>query len=303
MRYLLRTRWPMIVGLGGVLGIIAASVLQRADAIFDWSFMGLTAAVWGTAATVLVVALLVQLLVSSRAAFARERRLVRTAAQLREVSAELDRLARTDALTGIANRRSFFEMLGAEFRRSRRYARQLSVLMLDLDHFKVVNDQYGHPFGDHVLRRLAEVVSESIRESDLVGRYGGEEFAVALPEAGAEQAMRAAEKLRLAIEATEFRADGVPPDGEPPVRITISLGVASLSPDDDEDEFELIRRADQALYEAKRTGRNRSVLYSKALVAPPSEPSGNHTSESADPSMSTARPSGDASETTEGSPG
>lgn len=295
MRYLFRTRWPIIVGLGGVLLVIGASLLlQRADAMFDWSFMGLTASVWGTAATILVVALLAQLLVSSRAAFARERRLVRTAAQLREVSAELDRLARTDALTGIANRRSFFEMLGAEFRRSRRYARQLSVLMLDLDHFKVVNDRYGHPFGDYVLRRLAEVVSESIRESDLVGRYGGEEFAVALPEAGAEQAMRAAEKLRLAIAATEFRTDGVPPEGEPPVKITISIGVASLSPDDDQDEFELIRRADQALYEAKRTGRNREVLYSKALVTP-----ANGAAPS-DPSMSPAGPAGDVAESTEG---
>jgi diguanylate cyclase (GGDEF)-like protein len=150
--------------------------------------------------------------------------------------------------------------------------------MIDLDHFKVVNDQYGHPFGDYVLRHLAEVVAGSIRESDLVGRYGGEEFAVALPEAGEEQAIRAAEKLREAIEATEFRHEGVPPPSEPPVKITISIGVASLSSsvDQDQDEFELIRRADQALYEAKRTGRNRVVLYTKDLLSPGGVPAVSH---------------------------
>jgi diguanylate cyclase (GGDEF)-like protein len=164
--------------------------------------------------------------------------------------------------------------------------------MIDLDHFKVVNDQYGHPFGDYVLRHLAEVVAGSIRESDLVGRYGGEEFAVALPEAGEEQAIRAAEKLREAIEATEFRHEGIPPESEPPVRITISLGVASLSTavDQDQDEFELIRRADQALYEAKRTGRNKVVLYSKSLLSPGGVPPLSHQADGATEATATDSP-------------
>ena len=217
----------------------------------------------------LTASLAVQIVLNSRAATRRERHLVRTAAELRETSAELDRLARTDGLTGIANRRAFFDVLGVEFRRSRRYGRELSVLMLDLDHFKQVNDRWGHPFGDEVLRQTAVLIARDVRESDIVGRYGGEEFAVALPETGQEQAVLVGEKLRLALEAHEFRSEDQPGVGHPPVRLTISVGVASLPVADDQDEYELIGRADQALYEAKRSGRNRVVVFSKVPPAPP----------------------------------
>lgn len=269
MRVALRGSWPLLAGALLVAGVLTAGWMDGGRELFAWSLLGLDESVWGIAAGVLVIALLGQLVVSNREAFQRERRLVRTAAQLREASAELDRLARTDALTGIANRRAFFDVLGVEFRRSRRYGRELSVMMLDLDRFKVVNDRWGHPFGDYVLRRTAEEITRHIRESDLLGRYGGEEFVVAVPETGTQSAVAAAEKLRRAIEAVEFRSDGVPPAGDPPVRITISIGVASLPVEDDQDEFVLIRRADQALYEAKRTGRNRVTVFTKETVPAP----------------------------------
>ena len=136
--------------------------------------------------------------------------------------------------------------------------------MLDLDHFKQVNDRWGHPFGDEVLREVSRLVLRNIRESDILGRYGGEEFAVVLPEANAEQAVLVGEKLRHAIEAHTFRMPDASGPGEPTVRLTISIGVASTPVDEDQDEVELFSRADQALYEAKRTGRNRVVLYAKA---------------------------------------
>lgn len=273
MRYFLRNRWPLV--LGGVLALVVlgvASVLRSDEPAQELILVGLPERAWGLAVTVLLVALCGQMVLNSRNALGRERRLVRTAAQLREVSAELDRLARTDPLTGIPNRRAFFELFGIEFRRSRRYGRYLSILMLDLDHFKDVNDLWGHPFGDYVLRETASIISANIRESDVPGRYGGEEFSLVLPEAGLDHAEQAAEKLRKAVEAFEFRSDGIPPANEPPVKLTISIGIASLPVEPDQDEFELIRRADQALYEAKRTGRNRVCVFSKREADPAATP-------------------------------
>lgn len=274
MRYFLETRWPLAAGIAAaVLVLLGGSVLMPADAE---RLFGLSAAVWVSMCLVLVLGLSVQLLVNSRNALERERRLVRTAAQLREVSAELDQLARTDALTGIANRRAFFDMFGVEFRRAKRYGRPLGILMLDLDHFKHVNDRWGHPFGDYVLREIAGAIARNVRESDLFARYGGEEFALVLPEAGPEQCLAVAEKLRAAVEELALRSEGVPPDADPPVRLTISIGVAGLPLDPEQDEFELIRRADRALYEAKRTGRNRVCLFERddsPVERPQPEPS------------------------------
>lgn len=269
MRYFLRHRWPLVLGVAATLVVLALGAVLRGDEpMEELIIVGLSERTWSVAVTVLLVAVAGQLVVNSRNALERERRLVRTAAQLREVSAELDRLARTDPLTGIPNRRAFFELFGIEFRRSRRYGRQLAILMLDLDHFKDVNDRWGHPFGDYVLRETANIISANIRESDMPGRYGGEEFAVVLPEADHDHAMLAAEKLRKAVAACEFRSEGIPPADQPPVRLTISIGIASLPVEPDQDEFELIRRADQALYEAKRTGRNRVSVFSKREAEP-----------------------------------
>ncbi len=264
--YTLRAQFSLVMGLVGATVLLLTGVVRETGADAD-HMVGIEDQYWAFALGILALSLVGQMILNSRAALRRERNLVRTAAQLREVSAELDRLARTDALTGIANRRAFFDVLGVEFRRSKRYGRQLSVLMLDLDHFKDVNDRWGHPFGDHVLRQMTEVISANVRESDILGRYGGEEFALALPETPESSAIEVGEKLRAAVEAHTFRTDDVPTPGEPPVRLTISIGVATLPVEEDQDEVELIGRADQALYEAKRTGRNRVVVYRKAVTS------------------------------------
>lgn len=264
MSYVVRTQLALVLGAATAVALLVVG-LVLGDTLLHRHVLGIEDQFWAFAFAAFAVGLGGQLVLNNRAAFRRERNLVRTAAQLREVSAELDRLARTDALTGIANRRAFFDVLGIEFRRSRRYGRQLSVLMLDLDHFKAVNDEWGHPFGDHVLRQTADVIAANVRESDLLGRYGGEEFALALPETGEEHALAVGEKLRAAVEAHEFRTPTVPPSGQPPVHLTVSIGVASLPVEEDQDEVELIGRADRALYEAKRTGRNRVVAHRKPL--------------------------------------
>lgn len=270
MRYALQGQLSLVLGaLGAAILLFAGAFSEGAAA--EGRLLGIEDQFWAFALAALAGGLGGQLVLNNRAALRRERNLVRTAAQLREVSAELDRLARTDALTGIANRRAFFDVLGVEFRRSRRYGRHLSVLMLDLDHFKAVNDRWGHPFGDHVLRELARLVAANVRESDILGRYGGEEFALALPETAEAAALGVGEKLRAAVEEHEFRTEDTPPVDEPPVRITISIGVASLPVEEEQDEVELIGRADQALYEAKRTGRNRVVAYRKPVATTPGQ--------------------------------
>lgn len=165
--------------------------------------------------------------------------------------ARLRRLATTDPLTGLSNRRHFFERGAQELRRAARYRRPLALLMLDIDHFKSVNDRYGHEAGDAVLRDLAERLRAGLRTSDLAGRIGGEEFAVLLPETTAEQAELLAERLRAAI-----AADPLGPD----LGITVSLGVALAVPASEETLDPVLRRADAALYRAKAGGRNQVVL-------------------------------------------
>lgn len=270
MTSLSRAQWALFAGL------LAGGTFLVLGAVSDGGSgpMGIEPDAWALALAAVAGGLAVQLLLNHWNATRREADLMRTAVQLREVSAELDRLARTDALTSVANRRALFDLMGVEFRRSRRYGRDLSVLMLDLDHFKQVNDRWGHPFGDEVLREVSRLVLRNIRESDILGRYGGEEFAVVLPEANAEQAVLVGEKLRHAIEAHTFRMPDASAPGEPTVRLTISIGVASTPVDQDQDEVELFSRADQALYEAKRTGRNRVVLYAKPTPTPAAQPSG-----------------------------
>ncbi|MQC16700.1 MAG: GGDEF domain-containing protein [Chloroflexi bacterium] len=261
MTFRIRSQWALITALLLSMVVLVASLIDASNDM-HWPVIGAQGGPWALALALMTVGLAVQLMLNQRAAAQREASLERAAAQLREVSAELDRLARTDGLTGVANRRALFEMMGIEFRRSRRYERDLSVLMLDLDQFKQVNDRWGHPFGDQALQDIAHLVQGNIRESDILGRYGGEEFVVILPEANAEQAVTVAEKLRRAVESHDFRTVDLPSPGQSPVRITISIGVASTPVAEDQDEVELFSRADRALYEAKRAGRNRVVLYS-----------------------------------------
>ncbi len=169
----------------------------------------------------------------------------------KELEWRLAQEARTDALTGCVNRRHFLELADQELARICRYGGDLSVLMLDLDHFKAVNDQYGHHAGDLALRALAEVCRCTLRQEDVVGRIGGEEFAVLLPATGREKSLEVAERLRRAVAAAE-----VDLEGRPAPRVTVSIGAATVELGESQVEMALAR-ADKALYRAKSAGRNR----------------------------------------------
>ena len=162
----------------------------------------------------------------------------------------LTELSRRDALTGAANRRYFFERAEEEFARARRYNKPLSLIVFDIDYFKQVNDSNGHVAGDRVLQNLSNIISVDLRETDLLGRVGGDEFAVLVPETDLQGACEVAERLRLAIE--KQRAS----DGQEAVQYTLSLGVATLAPGDTSMDT-AFQRADCALYASKLDGRNR----------------------------------------------
>lgn len=177
----------------------------------------------------------------------------RTYRRLMELQRNLEREAHTDVLTGCVSRRHFLDVTRLELARSRRHDEAVSLLMLDLDHFKAINDLHGHLVGDLVLQELVRVCTNALRSEDTIGRLGGEEFAILLPETGRDKAMEVAARLCAGIAAAEVRLDG-----EPAIRFTASIGVATLTTDD----FSvgaMLDRADHALYEAKRTGRNRVV--------------------------------------------
>jgi len=163
---------------------------------------------------------------------------------------EIYRLTTVDGLTQISNKRFFMETLEREMARAHRYQRDLSLAMFDLDHFKNINDTYGHLAGDYVLKQLASVVKQKIRREDLFARYGGEEFAIILPEISLATALTFSEKIRQLVEQQEFRFENTSID------VTISMGVATA--DDKIKEMEaLIKVADENLYAAKAGGRNR----------------------------------------------
>jgi len=168
--------------------------------------------------------------------------------------AAIEKMATTDGLTALCNHRRFQEKLSEELRRLNRFSEPLSLLMTDIDHFKKVNDSYGHPVGDLVLKGVAGIIREEIRDIDVAARYGGEEFAVILPGTDSEGALKTAERLRKTLEDKEFSADGAV------LKVTISIGLAT-SPQDGAGKEELIEKADQALYHAKRNGRNRCVFW------------------------------------------
>ncbi|MBO1518607.1 sensor domain-containing diguanylate cyclase [Oceanisphaera pacifica] len=168
---------------------------------------------------------------------------------------KLETLANIDALTNISNRRHFYEGATLELKRALRYQHPLAILMFDIDHFKRVNDTYGHDGGDAVLKQLASTVHSSLRDLDVFARFGGEEFIVLLPEISPEQVALVAERLRQKVAELQINL----PSGET-ASITISIGVAMLTPDDKLLEH-LIKKADLALYQAKEQGRNRVVEY------------------------------------------
>jgi diguanylate cyclase (GGDEF)-like protein len=175
--------------------------------------------------------------------------LIRSNRELIESRALWERLAITDAMTEIANHRAFQEGLRAEIARAQRYNYRFVLLMMDVDHFKQFNDAYGHPLGDQVLRRVASLLRETVREGDLVSRYGGEEFTALLPQTDARHGRVVAERIRAAVER----------DQSAQRQVTISIGAAEF-PIDGADAETLIAAADNALYVAKEQGRNRVVL-------------------------------------------
>ncbi|NJA05810.1 diguanylate cyclase [Methylococcaceae bacterium WWC4] len=169
----------------------------------------------------------------------------------RHLLEQLERQAHLDYLTGIPNRRYFMEQAELELARVQRYGNHLSVLMLDIDRFKVINDTYGHAIGDRVLQKMGQIFIETLREIDIPGRLGGEEFAVLLPETGLQKAVEVADRLRVIVAASKIAlASGLP------LRFTVSIGIATLR-ESSVNIDTLLNLADQALYQAKQTGRNK----------------------------------------------
>lgn len=164
-------------------------------------------------------------------------------------------LASIDPLTGVLNRRAFMERLEEEIDRSYRENRPLSLIMADIDHFKRINDTYGHQVGDLVLKRFTEQLSGVLRIYDFIGRYGGEEFTICLPHTDSHQSVSAAERMRNAVEQMTITL----PDAQP-IKITASFGVGTLCEGSDKTMDAMIRRADDALYRAKKGGRNRVCI-------------------------------------------
>ena len=158
-----------------------------------------------------------------------------------------------DGLTGVLNRNTFVELTQRELARARRQGTATTLLLLDLDHFKRVNDSWGHPCGDAVLRHMASLYSSSLRSTDLVGRLGGEEFIILLPGTSIEAGRRIAEKLRQQIQNTPVDFQGIQ------VQVTVSIGLAGNTPQQKQDFEILYSEADKALYLAKEWGRNRVV--------------------------------------------
>ena len=185
-------------------------------------------------------------------------------AQLEEMLHHAETLAITDSLTGLFNRRRFAEVVRREFVVTRRYKNDLSCIMVDLDHFKRVNDTHGHAAGDTVLQEVALVLGQNLREVDVAARYGGEEFALLLPHTSKHNALIVAERVQQRVRALEPMLDGQR------VAITASFGVSDVKDVGDSGNWEdLIRTADVALYQAKRSGRDRIVLYEAAFLPTP----------------------------------
>ncbi|MBX7150514.1 diguanylate cyclase [bacterium] len=176
---------------------------------------------------------------------------------LRQANKQLEELSVTDELTKLYNRRYINRKLEDEYRRAARYKRPLSVLMFDADHFKSVNDTYGHAFGDIVLKEIAKIILDTARLVDICGRFGGEEFILILPDTDIDRSFIVGDRIRKNVETHEFK------DAVNSINRTISVGVAAIPDDRITDEFQLVEWADKALYEAKQTGRNKVILYNE----------------------------------------
>jgi diguanylate cyclase (GGDEF)-like protein len=183
----------------------------------------------------------------------------------REFQQQIHRLIAHDELTGLLTSKSFFSELRREAARAEAESQPFCVLMMDLDHFKEVNDTYGHLVGSRTLEETGRVIKEALRAGDVASRFGGEEFAAFLLEANYAQGLVAAERVRIAVEQEEFPVSRLDSPGSQTHRITISIGVAAY-PDDATDPIQLVELADSALYRAKRSGRNRICAYRPSLA-------------------------------------
>jgi diguanylate cyclase (GGDEF)-like protein len=178
------------------------------------------------------------------------------AQELQKANEQLREMAFKDGLTGLYNHRYFQDLMDHELSRAKRYKKPFSLIMLDLDHFKKINDQYGHPVGDVVLKEVSTAIQNSIRDCDFAARYGGEEFAVVLPETELKGGAMAAERMRKAVEDLKIAAKGIDID------VTISIGVTCYHTlTDNKDKSEIISEADKALYRSKSKGRNKTSVY------------------------------------------
>ncbi|HAS53568.1 MAG TPA: diguanylate cyclase response regulator [Nitrospiraceae bacterium] len=173
--------------------------------------------------------------------------------QLEDMLTQVETLAITDPLTGLYNRRRFEAILTKEFRRADRYGHPLSCFMIDADHFKLVNDKFGHHTGDTVLKEIAALILKNVREVDTAARWGGEEFMVLIPSTTKEDSLQAAARIMKAVTGHSFSAS-------PEIKVTLSIGVAGLPNKAIDSEDKLIQAVDTALYEAKEKGRNRVVM-------------------------------------------
>jgi two-component system, cell cycle response regulator len=172
----------------------------------------------------------------------------------------LEELATMDGRTGLLNKRAMLDVADQKIASAKRFGLHLSVLVVDIDHFKKVNDNYGHPTGDAVLRGVAQVVRDCVRKVDVAARYGGEEFAIVLEATDHKGALMLAERIRQEVQKQVFQSD----KGQ--FSVTLSLGIA-VYPDDAKDKAGIIGLADQALYFAKHNGRNRAVAWPEAAAA------------------------------------
>jgi diguanylate cyclase (GGDEF)-like protein/PAS domain S-box-containing protein len=189
--------------------------------------------------------------------------------ELQKMFAREQTLARTDALTGMNNRRYWFELAEHEFAVAARYRHPLSVMMIDIDHFKLVNDRFGHAVGDQVLERVAQVARAALRSADVIGRYGGEECVIALPVTTASQAFPVAERIRAGVAAIRVPT----PDGDAAVTLSIGIAEMMLAPPGgrlggDASIEDVSQRADEAMYQAKQAGGNRTAEWSAPRAGP-----------------------------------
>ena len=180
-------------------------------------------------------------------------RLSQAQTELEELNKELHRLASTDSLTNSFNRRYFFILANSEYMRAKRHSRSLTAIMIDIDHFKSINDNHGHAIGDEVLKILTIHCKQMLRTSDIFGRLGGEEFAICCPETNLAGALTIAEKIRTSFNEKKMEIEGKT------ITATLSLGIADFKESDDKFD-RILRRADLALYEAKNGGRDKSCI-------------------------------------------